>query len=87
MSKAGLAVASVQDVVDVIMRVACDGSVWGRAVGVVPGGSVRLGESEGFDLNDDPAGGDGGKVVWDVVGETEVFGPGAAEAVGWGAWV
>jgi len=87
MQEAGLAVASVRDVVDVVMRVACDREVWGRAVGVVPAGSRSGGDAEGFDLRDDPAGGDGGKVVWDVVEKTEVFGKGAAEAVGFGAWV
>jgi len=87
MQKAGLAVASIADVVNVAMRIACDSDIWGRAVGVVPGASRSgVGDAEGFDLKDDPAGGDGGRVIWDFVGQTEVFGKGAAEAVGWGAW-
>lgn len=56
---AGGVATEVSDVVDVTMRMICDETVDGRAVCALPDG-------KSFDLADDPRGGDGGKVVWEV---------------------
>lgn len=46
----GFAVADVKDAVDVATRLACDSSIHGKAVAVIPGGGLDLcDDAEGFD--------------------------------------
>lgn len=56
---AGGVATEISDVVDVTMRMMCDETVDGRAV-------CALLDGKSFNLADDPRGGDGGKVVWEV---------------------
>lgn len=61
LAAAGIAMGSLGDVVNGVLRVACDESVRGRAVAIAAGRKVD--GDENFDLCDELEEGDGGKVL------------------------
>jgi 5'-hydroxyaverantin dehydrogenase len=77
-------VAAVEDVVAVTMRVMCDETIRGRSVGVVPGGASA--QQSGFDMEDDPRGRDGGRVIWQVIGGGSVFGEVVKKVLEFTSW-
>jgi len=79
LEKNGHAICEVSEVVEVVMRVACDDEIAGRAVCVVPSGKI-------FDLEDDPRGADAGKVLYGKMMEEEVCGPGVNGAYSLDQW-